>query len=207
MQQCCLINMASGNIDEEIKFKFKNQEATDAVNKFISVLISIYALSIHVTYSPSQSREIFSLKIPVQWFNYCRVSIVLCISCPVMSKFYTINPNPGSYINWLCCVARSPLWPPRQPIGEREALHHSCHGCSRKLLAFTLKELETMRVDQKLLGALTTGGGSAWAGGGGGGRQRSQIRPQAARNVWKRQKNGQFPTLIDLKIAQNTIFT
>jgi hypothetical protein len=45
----------------------------------------------------------------------------------------------------------------------------SCLGRSRKLRAFTKKELETMKASQKLLGAPTIGLGSAWAGGGGGG--------------------------------------
>jgi hypothetical protein len=34
-----------------------------------------------------------------------------------------INPNP--HINWRCHAARSDIWPPRQPIGEREALRHA----------------------------------------------------------------------------------
>jgi hypothetical protein len=48
-------------------------------------------------------------------------------------------------------------------------------GHSQKLCTFTSKELETVRVAQELLGALTIGGGSAWPGGGGGGSQKSQI--------------------------------
>jgi hypothetical protein len=59
-----------------------------------------------------------------------------------------------------------------------------------------------MREAHKLLGAPTIFGGSAQAGGGGGGSQRSQIRPQAAWNVQKRQINGRFAALIDLKIAR-----
>ncbi len=61
----------------------------------------------------------------------------------------------------------------------------SCSGHSWKLRTVTLKELETVRVAQKLLGAPTIGGGSAQAGGSGGGSQRSQIRPHATRNVQK----------------------
>jgi hypothetical protein len=51
-----------------------------------------------------------------------------------------------------------------------------------KLRTFTLKELETLRVAQEMLGALTNGRESAQAGGGGGESQRSQIlkAPQAA---------------------------
>jgi hypothetical protein len=49
----------------------------------------------------------------------------------------------------------------------------------------SLKRAREMRAAQKLLGAPTIGGGSAWAGGGSGGSQRSQISPQAARNVQK----------------------
>ncbi len=71
----------------------------------------------------------------------------------------------------------------------------SCHGCSRKLCAFTQKELQTVLVAQKLLGAPTVGGGSAQAGGGGGGSQRSQICPHATPNIRKRRKNRRFPAL------------
>jgi hypothetical protein len=45
----------------------------------------------------------------------------------------------------------------------------SCRGRSQKLCSFTYKELETMKVAQKLLGAPTIGGWSGQAGGGGGG--------------------------------------
>ncbi len=51
----------------------------------------------------------------------------------------------------------------------------SYHGCGRKLCTFTKKELETVKVAQKLLGAPTIGGVSAWAGGGGRGSKRRQI--------------------------------
>jgi hypothetical protein len=64
-----------------------------------------------------------------------------------------------------------------QVTNSREVGFTSCCGRSQKLCAFTSKELETVRVAQKLLGAPTIGGGSAWAGGGGGGSQRSQICP------------------------------
>jgi hypothetical protein len=64
-----------------------------------------------------------------------------------------------------------------------------------------------VRAAQKLLGVPTFGGGSDGAKGGGGGSQRSQIRSQATRNVRKRQKNGQFPALIDLKIAKMPFYT
>ncbi len=39
----------------------------------------------------------------------------------------------------------------------------SCLGRSRKLRAFTYKELETMKAAQKLLGEPTIDRGSAWA--------------------------------------------
>ncbi len=44
-----------------------------------------------------------------------------------------------------------------------------CCGCSLKLCAFTQKELEAVKMAQKLLGAPTIGGGSAWVEGDGGG--------------------------------------
>jgi hypothetical protein len=64
-----------------------------------------------------------------------------------------------------------------------------------------------MRVAQELLGAPTIGGGSAQVGGGVGGSQRSQINPQASKNVRKWHQNGRFPALIDLKITKNALFT
>ncbi len=42
---------------------------------------------------------------------------------------------------------------------RREGVSTSGRGCSRKIRAFTSKELETARADQELLGALTIGGG------------------------------------------------
>jgi hypothetical protein len=74
----------------------------------------------------------------------------------------------------------------------------SCRRGSRKLCAFTYKELETVRAVQKLLGAPTIGGGSVQAEGGGG-SQRSQIRQHAARNTRKWQKKGSFPHFLASK--------
>jgi hypothetical protein len=54
-----------------------------------------------------------------------------------------------------------------------------------------------------LLGALTIGGGSARPRGGGRGSQRSQIRLPCPLGIYK---NGQFPTLTDLKDAKNILF-
>jgi hypothetical protein len=51
----------------------------------------------------------------------------------------------------------------------------SCRIRSRKLLAYSLKELETVRVAPELLGAPIIGGGSAWPVGGGGRSHRSHI--------------------------------
>jgi hypothetical protein len=50
---------------------------------------------------------------------------------------------------------------------RREGGMMSCCSCSRKLRAFTWKELETVNAAQKRLGALSIGVGSARAGGGG----------------------------------------
>jgi hypothetical protein len=72
-----------------------------------------------------------------------------------------------------------------RPIGEKEALT-SCHCCSRKVHAFTKKELETTRETQKLLGAPTIVRGSAEAGGGGVGSLGRQISPYAGQNTQKR---------------------
>jgi hypothetical protein len=81
-----------------------------------------------------------------------------------------------------------------QVTNRREEGFTSCCSRSRKLCGFTSKELETVKVAQKLLGALTIGGGSARAGGGGG---RSQICPNTP--PWhpecKTAKNGGFRTL------------
>jgi hypothetical protein len=56
-----------------------------------------------------------------------------------------------------------------QATNRREGDMTSCSRSSRKLCAFTLKELETMKAAQELLGVLTIGGGSAGADCGGGG--------------------------------------
>jgi hypothetical protein len=56
-----------------------------------------------------------------------------------------------------------------QATNRREGGLTSCHTHSRRLCAFILKELETMRVAQILLVCqLLAGAGSAWAGGVGG---------------------------------------
>jgi hypothetical protein len=47
-----------------------------------------------------------------------------------------------------------------QAPNRRDGGLTSCPSCIRKLRAFTYKELETVRVAQKLLGVLTIGGGS-----------------------------------------------
>jgi hypothetical protein len=51
-----------------------------------------------------------------------------------------------------------------QVTNRREGGFTSCCSCSRKLLNFTWKELETVRAAQKLLGALTISGGNARQG-------------------------------------------
>jgi hypothetical protein len=72
---------------------------------------------------------------------------------------------------------------------RREGVSKSCCGRSRKLCAFTQKELETARAAQELLDAPTIGGGSARPQGGGGGVKEVKKAFQAARNVQKlRQK-------------------
>jgi hypothetical protein len=45
-----------------------------------------------------------------------------------------------------------------QGINAREGVSTSCHGHSQKLRAFTYKELETVRVANKMLGVPTIGG-------------------------------------------------
>ncbi len=54
-----------------------------------------------------------------------------------------------------------------QVTNRREGISKSCCGCSRKLCAFTQKELETVRASQELVGAQTIGGGSVRPRGGG----------------------------------------
>ncbi len=82
-----------------------------------------------------------------------------------------------------------------QVTNRREGGFKSCRARNRKLYAFTQKELDTVRMAQKLLGAPPICGGCAWAGRGCGGSQRSQIRPHVARNVRKWQKNRRFHTI------------
>jgi hypothetical protein len=98
---------------------------------------------------------------------------------------HNINPNPGTYINWCCSVARSHIWPPRRPIGERKALHHA----AAQVRSSALSRRKSKRLRWWLKNCLVCrllAGGSARAGSGGGGSQGSQIGPHAARNVWKR---------------------
>jgi hypothetical protein len=47
-----------------------------------------------------------------------------------------------------------------EAINRREGVSKSCRSFSRKLRAFTYKELETTRAAQELLGVPTIGGGS-----------------------------------------------
>jgi hypothetical protein len=56
--------------------------------------------------------------VPCEILTYCTIRTEACSEI-------SINPNPGSYINWCCCVARSHIWLLRRPIGEREALRHA----------------------------------------------------------------------------------
>jgi hypothetical protein len=80
-----------------------------------------------------------------------------------------------------------------------------CMKMAKKTGGFT--HFLIMRVAQEMLGAPTVGGGSAWPGSGGGGSQRSQITFQATLNVKIRRQNCRFPTLIELKIAKNNVFS
>ncbi len=43
----------------------------------------------------------------------------------LLDPYYQVNPNPGGFINVRFRLARSHIWPPRQPIEEREALRHA----------------------------------------------------------------------------------
>jgi hypothetical protein len=58
----------------------------------------------------------------------------------------------------LPCVKKSYMT--SQLTKRREGVSTSCLGRSRKLRAFTYKELETVRVAQELLGVPTIGWGS-----------------------------------------------
>jgi hypothetical protein len=62
-----------------------------------------------------------------------------------------------------------------------------------------------MRAAQKLLGALTIGGGGVP----GQGLAVEEVDKPPSRLKWTKtvKKNRRFPTLIDLKITQNTVFT
>jgi hypothetical protein len=60
-----------------------------------------------------------------------------------------------------------------QAINRRKGVSKSCRSFSRKLRAFTYKELETTRAAQELLGVPTIGGGgSARPEGEGGGESK-----------------------------------
>ncbi len=93
-----------------------------------------------------------------------------------------------------------------QATNRREGGSTSCPGHSRKLRAYTSKELETMRVAPELLGAPTIGGRRAQPGGGGGGGYRSQISPQATQNIRKRQKTGGFALVLAYKLPKTPFF-
>ncbi len=71
---------------------------------------------------------------------------------------------------------------------RREGASTSCRSRSRKLPAYTSKELETVRVAPELLGAPTIGGGSALPGACDGGSQRSQISLQSCQYFKKTYK-------------------
>ncbi len=73
----------------------------------------------------------------------------------------------------LLCSSKSYMT--SQATNRREGVSKSCRGHSRKLRAFTQKELEIEKAVQELLGAPTIGAGSEQPGSGGGGSQRSQI--------------------------------
>ncbi len=63
-----------------------------------------------------------------------------------------------------------------------------------------------MKAAQKLLDALIIGGGSVWAGSGGGGSLKKAIKLSSQLKYTKTApKNGWFPALIDLKIAEKAI--
>jgi hypothetical protein len=89
---------------------------------------------------------------------------------------------------------------------RRDGGSTSCRGHSRKLRAYTSKELETMRAAPELLGVPTMGGGSARPGGGGGESYRSQISLQSHPKYTKTSKNGRFHELVSLQIAENASF-
>ncbi len=82
----------------------------------------------------------------------------------------------------------------------------SCCGHGRKLCAFTKKKLETVRGAQKLLRVLTIGRGSARAEGWWWKETKESNMPQSCPECTKMVENGQFPTLIELKIIKNAGF-
>jgi energy-converting hydrogenase Eha subunit G len=77
-----------------------------------------------------------------------------------------------------------------QVTNRKEEGSMSFRGCSRKLRAYTKKELEIVRAAPELLGALTIGKGCAWPGCAGGEIHRGQIslpsRPKYTKTSKKR---------------------
>jgi hypothetical protein len=69
----------------------------------------------------------------------------------------------------------------------------SCHSCSRKLSAFTLKELETVREAQKLLGVPTIGRGVSVQEVMVEGVKEVKYAPKPPRMYTNREKRGGFP--------------
>jgi hypothetical protein len=68
-----------------------------------------------------------------------------------------------------------------------------------------LKELETVKAAQKLLGAPTIGGVSAWSGGCW--WRELKVANQPEEITKNRAKNGQFPTLSVLKLLKTPFFS
>jgi hypothetical protein len=93
-----------------------------------------------------------------------------------------------------------------QATNRREGGLSSCCGHGRKFRDFTQKELESVRAAQKLLGVPNIGGGECpsrrwrWR------EFKESNKPPPAKKIQNSAKNGQFPALIDLKIAENTVF-
>ncbi len=119
---------------------------------------------------------------------------------------WKMNSNPCGYTYKLTlpCGQKSSMT--SQATNRREGGSTSCRGRSRKLQAYTQKELETVRGAPELLGAPTTGGGSTRPGGGGGESHRSQISlPSYPKYTKTENKTGGFTYFLAYK-SPNTPF-
>ncbi len=95
-----------------------------------------------------------------------------------------------------------------QATNRREGVSMSCHGRSRKLHAFTDKELDVMRAAQELLGAPTIGRGSARPGGQWWSESKKSNKPSKPPKIYKNStKTAGFLHLLTLKSPKMPFFT